>query len=182
MFGIAPFAAAPFAALGVVDADVQVTGVQGVGQLGSADVAVGYLVTGVQGAVRVGSVVVKANAGAVVSGVVGTGQVGTVQAVNSVIVTGVSATGSVATVSVDADALVLEDSVSVPAQLALWLLRQTRMLSSKGRRLQVRSAKLMSLPTVRSSRTVLLVPDRLALWLFAPLLTSRSLESKASAR
>ena len=52
MFGVAPFAAAPFAALGVVDALVAVTGVQATGIV--ADVAAGaaYPVTTVTGTVR----------------------------------------------------------------------------------------------------------------------------------
>jgi hypothetical protein len=111
MFGFSPFAAAPFAALGIVDVEVQLTGVQGTVQLESVIAGAAYPVTGVSSIGRVGAVSIQANAGIAVSGVVGTGQVGTVQPVNSVSVIGVSATGRVATVSVDADAIITEDSV-----------------------------------------------------------------------
>ena len=61
MFGFSAFAAAPFASLGGINAEIAVTGVQGSGAVGTVTFKVddSVLVTGVEGTGEVGTVTIS---------------------------------------------------------------------------------------------------------------------------
>ena len=85
MFGLFPFAGAPFADVGVVKipANVNVTGVQATGAVGAVAVKgkANVFVTGVEAAGQLGTAAVSGDINTSVTGVQGTGQTGAVTAV-----------------------------------------------------------------------------------------------------
>jgi hypothetical protein len=135
MFGISPFAAAPFASLGTVNVDVSVTGVGGNGLLGIvvAGIVAVFDVTGVGAAGSVGTLEsVTGTANVELVGVQGTTELGTVQPTSAVRVTGVSGTGEISSVIVDADAIVIEDSVVGTGQIGTVDFRITGQVFPQG--------------------------------------------------
>lgn len=132
MFGMSPFAASPFGALGTVDALVAVTGVQATGFIENVAAGAAYPVTSVVGHGQVGTVLVRAAANFDITGVQGTGEIGTARAASTVRVTGLSATGYVASVSIDADAIIIEDNVTGIGQIGTVLVRAKSGVSVQG--------------------------------------------------
>jgi len=135
MFGITPFAAAPFASQGIVNVDVSVSGVGANGLLGTvvAGIVAVFEVTGVSANGSVGTLQsVTGTANVLPNGVQGTGQLGTVQPTSAVRVTGVSGTGAISSVIVDADAIVVEDGVVGTGQIGTVEFRITGRVFPQG--------------------------------------------------
>jgi len=135
MFGITPFAAAPFASQGIVNVDVSVSGVGANGFVGTvvAGIVAVFEVTGVGATGSVGTLQsVTGTANVELVGVQGTTELGTVQPTSAVRVTGVSGTGAISSVIVDADAIVVEDGVVGTGQIGTVEFRITGRVFPQG--------------------------------------------------